>query len=333
MNARLLWLKIAAALASLLASGCVASVPVEPPEPTPIVDDGPISPDSTGESLRLSAPASIVATVHEMLGDNGTITLSGEARKIVRDDITINVSNATSAAYSLTNEGGTITFAKPFPTVTAKLFAGIKVSPSLVKVVLNSDDTATAHVKSILGTHKRTFPLTWEATDEDAGAAAATNDKPVVLAYSTAGCAPCAAAKKAFAEATDLPFRVEWKDNAPAWVTSYPAFHWEVAKDDWRQRQQWDGLEKFVEMWRASRGQKKFSRTAAASASAVQSTPAIRYHAGHNCPARGTSQYSIESDNGSSHTHRCPKCRTAWQHRDQVASGSSHSGNFLWWKW
>jgi len=159
-------------LLALLIAGCAAHAIADnedksEPEPAPIVDDGQPAPDSAGSSvpLKVSAPASVVATIFEALGDSGTLTLTGEARKIVRDDVTLNLPTETKADYSLTDEGGTITFAKPLPTVTAKIFAGIKVSPSLTKIELNSDDTMTAHVKSLFGTHKRTFPLGWQTEE------------------------------------------------------------------------------------------------------------------------------------------------------------------------
>lgn len=39
------------------------------------------------------------------------------------------------------------------------------------------------------------------------------------------------------------------------------------------------------------------------------------YHAGHQCPNCGTSQYVIASGiKGGLHTHVCPACHTSWQH-------------------
>lgn len=303
----------------LIAAGCAARCPansdvdpVEPPEPTPIVDDGLTSPASTGESLRLSAPASIVAMIHELLGDKGTLSLNAETRKIVRDDVTVTIPSETSATYLLGGEGGTITFAKPWPTVTAKLFAGIKVSPSLVKIVLNADDTVTAHVKSIIGTHKRTFPIGWESETEGTAAA---NELPVVFAYSAAGCPPCAKAKKDFEdEAKSLPFVVEWRTDPPTWMPeSRPAFWWHVKDEkptqadvaNTRRRNGYSTLKDFIDVWKASRNAKAAT---------------IGYHAGHACPRCGTEQYAISNQTGptsNSHTHQCRQCETTWWHSDQ----------------
>lgn len=263
-----------------LTSGCAAHAITEhdePPEPTPLVDDDLRDSESAASSipLRVSAPASIVATVHELLGDAGTLTLNGAARQIVRDDLTVTLPPATLAEFALASDGGTIAFAKPLPTVTAKLFAGIKVSPSLTKIVLNADDTATAHVRSLLGTHKRTFPLTWETDSEsegedaDGSGQAAVVDKPEVWAYATSGCAPCTAAKRELAEAKDLPFVVRWRDDRPACVTGgFPSFWWhrseskprEEDSQNTRVKNGWPGVKGLLEIWKANRDVNRYRR-------------------------------------------------------------------------
>ena len=247
-NNLLLLLRIAGVALSICAGGCVARVPAEEKhEPGEHIVEPSRTPDAT---FTMNAPERIVEIIHDILGDNGALQLNTKQHKLTHDDLTVTLPDETHANYELTPDGGTITFEKPEPIVTAKLFAGIKVSPSLEKIVLNADDTATAHVRSLFGTHKRTFPLGWET---EAETTAALSELPVVFAYSFEGCKPCEDAKRAFSSATDIPFRVEWKKEVPAWVVSYPTFHWQVAGDEWRYRDRWDGLEKFVEMWKASR--------------------------------------------------------------------------------
>ena len=85
-----------------------------------------------------------------------------------------------------------------------------------------------------------------------AGAVANTPDLPEVLAYCSPNCSACAVAKRELAATNNLPFRVVWKDTAPAWVNSYPTFHWRISGNEWRQRNGWDGLATFTDIWRRS---------------------------------------------------------------------------------
>lgn len=54
--------------------------------------------------------------------------------------------------------------------------------------------------------------------------------RPVVWAWSTAGCVPCVAAKKAL-DAPDVPFRVVWDpEGIPSPSEKYPNFAWSTEK-------------------------------------------------------------------------------------------------------
>lgn len=111
-------------------------------------------------------------------------------------------------------------------------------------------------------------------------------DLPEVLAYVTLNCPTCSTAKREIAAARDLPFRVTWKESSPSWVTTFPTFHWHVSGDDWRQRDRWDGVEKFVDMWKRSREPKK---TSAASRPFAQPDRS-------SVGARSVAQWSINGD-------------------------------------
>lgn len=57
-------------------------------------------------------------------------------------------------------------------------------------------------------------------------------------------------------------------------------------------------------------------------AAPARSGSAVRsggYHAGHNCPNCGHSQYVISGHNrDGTHNHACPSCGTVWRHRRRV---------------
>ena len=253
---RRLWLRIAWLLAGLSMAGCMS----------PTIDgEELVDPDDTGHvvidpidssqpqalpSITVTASADAYSELAGWLGASNTITI-GEAMKVERPDVTLNIPAGASVSYDTSNTLATFVFTKPLPTVSASVL-GFHVSPTLKSIILKPDGSGVAATG--LGRHG----FRWLNADEDAGASAAS-DLPEMVAYSTAGCPPCAVAKRELAAAKDLPFRVTWKDSAPAWVTAYPTFHWHVSGDDWRQRDKWDGVEKLVEMWKRSREPKKAS--------------------------------------------------------------------------
>ena len=293
---RLTLLKLAAMLACLLASGCIA------PINTDIVDDGG---DVIVEPVPIDAPTVAVtaspdafAEIAGWLGSSNTITVAN-ATTIEQDAVTVNVPAGAKVSYSFADDLGTFTFAKPLPSVTAKVL-GWKVSPWLSVVTLRPDGSGVAATG--LGKYK----FRWLA-DDDAGSAATPNELPEVWAYSMPGCPPCVRARLELAAAKDLPFRVVWRDEAaPAWLTSRPAFWWHTTGQqptqadvaNTRQTTGWNGVKDFTQRWKASR--------------AVSS-----YHAGHNCPSCGRTQLAIANNDGPNHTHRCGSCNVTWWHADQ----------------
>ena len=293
---RLTLLKLAAMLASLIAGGCMSPINAD------IVDDGgdvivePVPIDTP--TVAVSASPDAFASIAAWLGASNTITVKS-AMAIEQEAVTVNVPAGATVSYQFSEELGTFTFAKPLPSVTAKVL-GWKVSPSLSVVTLRPSGDGSA--KTSLGTYR----FKWLA-DDDAGSAATPSELPEVWAYSQPGCPPCVRARLELAAEKDLPFRIVWRDEAaPAWLTSRPAFWWHTTGQqpsqadvaNTRQVTGWNGVKDFSERWKASR--------------AVSS-----YHAGHECPSCGRTQYAIANNAGPNHVHRCGSCNVTWWHADQ----------------
>jgi hypothetical protein len=292
-------LKLAAMLASLIA-GCMSPVITDDDggDETDLVKPDPLLGEAF-PTVAVSASPDAFAEISGWLGKSNTITVAN-ATTIDRDAVTVNVPAGATVSYQFSEELGTFTFAKPLPSVTAKVL-GWKVSPSLSVVTLRPSGDGSA--KTSLGTYR----FKWLAEDDDAGSAAADEKLPEVWCYSQPGCPPCVRARLELAAEKDLPFRIVWKDEAaPAWLTSRPAFWWHVSGQqpnqadvkNTRQVTGWNGVKDFSARWKASR--------------AVSS-----YHAGHECPSCGRTQYAIANNAGPNHTHRCGSCNVTWWHADQ----------------
>ena len=297
---RLKLLKLAAMLASLIA-GCMSPVITDDDggDETDLVKPDPLLGEAF-PTVAVSASPDAFAEIAGWLGKSNTITVAN-ATTIDRDAVTVNVPAGAKVSYSFSDDLGTFTFAKPLPSVTAKVL-GWKVSPSLSVVTLRPDGSGVAATG--LGKYK----FRWLAED-DAGSAATPSELPEVFCYSMPGCLPCVRARLELAAAKDLPFRIVWKDEAaPAWLTSRPAFWWHVSGQqpnqadvkNTRQVTGWNGVKDFSARWKASRS--------------------ISHHSGHDCPSCGRQQFSISNNEGpvaKSHTHRCLQCSTIWYHQDQ----------------
>lgn len=312
MNARLLILKLAATLAALLAGGCVDVFEYEKPDgeeivvPDPLRDD---SPSVSGSSVAFSMNAEQFGTLAAWLGHENTLTIEKPVH-VERDNVTLDTKAGTRFSYEMGDSFGKFTFDRPYPTVKsgfAKLIGGV----SLHEVTLHADGSGLA------ATGLGRYRFRWLAEDEDAGTAAVANELPEVWAYSQPGCPPCVRARLELAAAKDLPFRVVWKEDAPSWLESRPAFWWHISADqptqkdvnNTRQATGWNGIKDFTERWKNSRQPKRFQRTRT-----------LAHNASHDCPHCGKAQYVIENEIGpvaNSHSHRCGSCGTAWWHTDQ----------------
>ena len=293
-------LRLSYLLASFFAGGCVAPLATDlDGDETAVVIPDHLLDDETSPAIAVTASPDAFAEIAGWLGKTNTITVAN-ATTIDRDAVTVNVPAGATVSYQFSDDLGTFTFAKPLPSVTAKVL-GWKVSPSLSVVTLRPSGDGSA--KTSLGTYR----FKWLAEDDDAGSAAADEKLPEVWCYSQPGCPPCVRARLELAAEKDLPFRIVWKDEAaPAWLTSRPAFWWHVSGQqpnqadvkNTRQVTGWNGVKDFSARWNASR--------------AVSS-----YHAGHNCPSGGRTQYAIANNAGPNHTHRCGSCNVTWWHADQ----------------
>ena len=248
-----LWLAALLAIMILAATGgCMEPAEKQTePGPAPITDTDTETP-AEPLSMKVEADASLIATLHEMLGDGGRLVIDPDRAIVVkRPAATLTIKPGTEVRYELAASRGTITFSKPRPKIEAKVW-GLRISPELAKVELSPDNTGTAHVDTGPVTIKRRFSLAWE---DAAGIDPATDNRPVVRMYSADACLHCDLAKTALAGAA-LPFRVEeYKTTGgevPAWVEAFPTFHWD-AGDEWRQSVGWPGLDAFVDVWKRSR--------------------------------------------------------------------------------
>ena len=286
---RLLWLKLAATLAAMMCGGCMSpnladEEPVDSDDSEHVVVD--LSEPVSLPSITVMASADSYSELAGWLGKSNTITI-GEAMKVERPDVTLNIPAGASVSYETGETLATFKFEKPLPTVSASVL-GFHVSPTLKSITLKPDGSGVAATG--LGRHG----FRWLAGEEDAGTSdtSAASNLPEMVAYSTAGCPPCAVAKRELAAAKDLPFRVTWKDSAPAWVTAYPTFHWQASGEDWRQRDKWDGVEKLVQMWRKSREPKK----ASAANNSFQSARHVQPDRVNSIGSRSVAIWSINGD-------------------------------------
>jgi len=250
-----LWvLAVLAILAMAASGGCMKPTePKQEPGPAPITDTQ-VEDKPEPLSMSVKADASLLATLHEMIGDGGRLVIDPEQSIVVRRPAaTLTIKPGTEVQYKLTDSGGTITFTDPRPKIEAKVW-GLRVSPELARLDLSPDNTGTAHVDTGPITIKRRFALSWEDA-AGAGPEPSADTRPVLRMYSTDPCLYCDLADTAFEQAGTLPFVVEkiatTGGEVPQWVEAYPTFHWQGA-DGWRQLVGWPGLDKFLAVWKRS---------------------------------------------------------------------------------
>lgn len=230
----------------------IVSPQKEVPVPTPAPLESP--------NLTMTGSSSVVAALHQWMGDGNTVTLR-DPMSIKRPEVSLTLPAGTSLSYRLSEGGGSFTFNDPKPKVEARAF-GFRVTPTLTRIDLKADDTgeATATLGPI--TRKQAFELKWSSPIVKAEIGEDT--RPELWAYSTTGCTPCIRAKKELSEAKDLPFKVVWDPPnklVPAWVESYPAFHWNAvgsepedkAGKEWRLKG-WSGLSHLLKEFKRTRG-------------------------------------------------------------------------------
>ncbi len=250
-------LLILAALSSVSTLGCQtgAAAPMTP-ERSSYFSTPSGAKGTELQTLRVEAPGSAVAALHQWLGDTNTVTLA-KPLKVAQSGLTIVVPAGASVNYTLTPDHGVFTFAEPRPTISARVF-GFSVSPKLERLELNADNRGTATAALGLVRQTREFTLAWAApaagTDPPA-VIAEPPARPVVYAWSTANCGPCAAAKAALKAAANLPFDVIWdpKDK-PAPTTQFPCFSWKTSTGATHVEVGWANLATFLSKWQKSAG-------------------------------------------------------------------------------
>lgn len=260
-DVRLLWLKLAATLASLIAGGCMSPIvtPEDHTDEIVVPDERPLA-DSP--SISVTASPDAFAEIKGWLGNSNTITVKDQMT-IDRDAVSVSVPAGATINYTFNDDAGVFQFSKPFPTVKASVL-GFKVSPTLSQITLKPDGSGVA--RTGLGRYR----FHWLTEEGDSGVAAVEEKLPEVWCYSATGCVPCEKAKKDFETAVKImPFRPIWKDDPPPWMpATRPAFWWHTSKDqpsqddvnNTRQRTGYRTLKEFIDVWGATREPKRFQR-------------------------------------------------------------------------
>lgn len=213
----------------------------------PLTDDQKQSEQTSVIRLEAGASASLVATLLGVLGSAGELSWTATKPQVIDlgSQGTMTVQPGARIRYEIGQDEGKFVFASPLPSVRAP--AGpLKLRVNLESVAFKADNTAEASVDLGLGI-KRTQPF--RIAFDGLGDAPIEAEQPeaktiVVTCYTASGCGPCETAKRELAAAKDLPFSVRFTGAAPAWVTSFPTFHWSDADGKAWQQRGWQGVER-----------------------------------------------------------------------------------------
>jgi len=246
---------ISLTVATMLSLGCAARPPGDSQEiePEDVVIVEPVEETAGGTSVAVAVSPEQFGEVASWFGTANSVTFSNPIH-VERDGTTLDAKAGTKIEYEIGDGSGRFVFEKPWPTVRTNLLSRMIGGVSLYEVLLKADGNGVA--KTGVGA----FKLKW-LDDGDMEAAAAEVDLPEVWCYSSPGCQPCENAKRELASADGLPFQIVWKDDAPVWLKSRPAFWWHISGitpsqadvKNTRQQTGWNGLKKFVDSWRSSR--------------------------------------------------------------------------------
>ncbi|MFM7011231.1 MAG: hypothetical protein ACKO0Z_18220 [Betaproteobacteria bacterium] len=210
-------------LLSVVLCGCLNAQEKNPTPVEPIFRPEPlVKPDNLpDQSIKIEAPQHLIAALHDLLGDDNEIEFVLTKPIVVsRPAGKITIPSGAKISYSLSDSQGSFEFSGRRPVLEAKIF-GLKISPSLQRILLKPDNTGEATVIAAGLSLTKRFKLDWE----DESVKSAVIEKPKVYFYTTIACAPCEQAKKEL-QGLDLPFEIVILETAPAWVTLFPTFHW-----------------------------------------------------------------------------------------------------------
>lgn len=127
-------------------------------------DFGPSQPDDTGASGQtFAASPSLIATLAEILGPNGSLTWNPLSPVTIRrPQAHVTIKPGTVVTYAITDSTATLTFSPPRPIVEARVL-GLRVTPELTRLDLHADNSGTAHTSSSgISLPAKRFTLNWE---------------------------------------------------------------------------------------------------------------------------------------------------------------------------
>lgn len=316
-------------LVLLLLCGCFAEVQesAKPEKPKRTIPSKQSVID-TGEhpALTVEVSDSWLADMHKWLGDSNVLQLE-TAWSIRIPGLAVAIPAGAKITYTLSDTAGLFKFENPRPVITTVQY-GVTLHPYLNSIEFRAKE-GTATVQEGPFIRKKGFAINWDGGEKSAGLPEITFNEPELpelWMYSTPGCGPCEAAKRAMKEAKDLPFKFVVIEGAPPFVRKngaahqYPTFWWHKTKnqpstsdlENTRTPDQpgWPGLKIMLEQWHKSRG-----------TMATTSTAPRQVLFGNHWVERATGRTSIQhltQDHGLSYTDIAP-----WAH-DETALCAIH---------
>lgn len=139
----------ASAKVAVLDAEIVATQSSRPALPDDFKPNRPTDPDDVGSVAQsFAASQSLVSTLHELLGSEGSLTWSpSRPVTIRRPEATVTIKPGTVVTYSIDDSRAVLTFSPPRPSVEARVL-GLRVTPELTRLELTPDNAGLAHTQS-----------------------------------------------------------------------------------------------------------------------------------------------------------------------------------------
>ncbi len=207
--------------------------------------------DVGSKPLKVEAGESLLSTLRETLGPDGSVTLNPKQPiVIVRPEAKITIQRGTEIDYQLGHASGVLLFPKVKPQVEGT-FLGMRWTPYLTRLDLAADNSGTVHAASNgIKLPPRRFKLGWDDVARATDGTNATNvigptgpSSPLnsrvnpITFYSSQGCGPCVTDKALLAnsplrdlvrivEIDQVPHRHVGANGKPYTIFGTPTFIW-----------------------------------------------------------------------------------------------------------